>query len=516
MPDENEQITTETESSTVEEDEYTEDTAEHATHCLFGRKEILTAVDEITKDNLLDVLHKALGVHAFNQAQIDYLYRYMRGEQPILSRKKVVRPEICNKIVENHAAEIAEFTSGYFLGEPVTYIRRGEREEASKAVSMLNDYMFFEDKASHDKDLSTWMAICGIGYRMVLPGQGDGDSEEDSPFELDTPDPRTTFVVYHSGFGHRRMMGVRIIYREKEPNVYDRLYCGYTKTHYFEVLNGALMKWEPHILGDIPIYEYRLNMSRMGSFEPAIPLLDAINTIMSNRVDGLEQFVQSFLKFKNCDLEDKDVKKIGKLGAIFIKNAEGLDSDVTLVSQELNQEQTQTLVDYLYDQVLVICGMPSSTKGGASTSDTGQAVFLRDGWSQCEARAKDTELLFKRAEKEFLRLVLRIIRTTQDFDLSLSEVECKFTRRQHDNLQNKTQALLAMLQAGLNPEVAIATSGLFNDPMDVTEQSKEYLVKWKPIVFNPAPVKEDEEDDDTPPDNENSETDKTKPEEDEV
>ena len=462
-----------------EEDVLPEQDDETISRALFGRQEILTAVDEITKDNLLDVLHKALGVHAFNASQIDYLYRYMRGQQPILQRKKNVRPEICNKIVENHAAEITQFTSGYFMGEPVTYVRRGEREAASAQISRLNDYMFFEDKASEDKDLATWMAICGVGFRMVLPDKRE-DADE-SPFEIDTPDPRTTFVVYHSGFGHRRMMGVRIIYREKQVGVFDRLCCGYTKTHYFEVLNGALTKWQPHILGDIPIYEYRLNMSRMGSFEAAVPLLDAINNIMSNRVDGLEQFVQSFLKFKNCEIEDKDVSKIGKLGAIFIKSADGMDSDVDLVSQELNQEQTQTLVDYLYDQVLVICGMPTSTKGGKSTSDTGQAVFLRDGWSQCEARARDTELLFKKSEKQFLKMVLHIIQQTQDFDLSLAEVDCKFTRRQHDNLQSKTQALLAMLNAGLAPEVAIATSGLFNDPMDVTQQSAEYLKKWEPV-----------------------------------
>ena len=37
---------------------------------------------------------------------------------------------------------------------------------------------------------------------------------------------------------------------------------------------------------------------------------------------------------------------------------------------------------------------------------------------------------------------------------------------------------MQMLEAGLAPEVAIATSGLFNDPMDVTEQSKSFLRKW--------------------------------------
>lgn len=450
---------------------------------LFGRKEILTSVDEITKDNLLSVLDKAMCVHAENAAQIDYLDRYMRGEQPVLMRKKTVRPEICNKIVENHAAEITQFTSGYFLGEPVTYVRRGEREDAGEQVSMLNNYMFNEDKASHDKDLATWMAICGIGYRMLLPGRYP-DDDDYSPFELDTPDPRHTFVVYHSGFGHRRMMGVRIIYHEKNAGEFERWLCGYTRTHYFEVKDHSIIKWERHLFDDIPIFEYRLNMSRMGSFEPAIPLLDAINNIMSNRVDGLEQFVQSFLKFKNCDVDDGVVAKIGELGAIFIKSAEGMDSDVDLISQELNQEQTQTLVDYIYDQVLVICGMPTTKKGGTSTSDTGSAVFLRDGWSQAEARARDTELLFKRSEKEFLRLALRIIRENNvDFDLKLCEVECKFTRRQHDNLQSKTQALLGMLQAGLAPEVAIAASGLFNDPLDVAHQSKEYLAKWQPVLL---------------------------------
>ena len=125
--------------------------------------------------------------------------------------------------------------------------------------------------------------------------------------------------------------------------------------------------------------------------------------------------------------------------------------------------------------------MPTTTKGGASTSDTGAAVFLRDGWSQCEARAKDTEDIFKATEKQFLRLALRIIRDMGgEFNLNLSEVECKFTRRQHDNLLTKAQSLTQMLQAGLHPSVAIATCGLFNDPMDVAEQSKEFLKKWNP------------------------------------
>lgn len=448
---------------------------------LQGRREILSPAERITRGNLVFELGRALGVHAANAAEIDYLWKYMRGQQPILSRKKKVRPEICNKIVENHASEIAQFTSGYFLGEPLTYVRRGTREGSGDEIGQLNSYMSFEDKASHDKDLSMWMAVCGIGYRMVIPQSGAAEEDFDAPFAIDTPDPRTTFVVYNSGFGHRPLMAVRQVWRtmgSTDEDNGDFVCCGYTETDYFEVHNGSILRFEPHSLGSIPIIEYRLNMSRMGSFEPAIPLLNAINSIQSNRCDGLEQFVQSFLKFKNCEIDEEGIKKLREMGAIAVKTVSGIDGDVTIVSDELDQVQTQSLVDYLYDQVLTICGMPTTTKGGASTSDTGAAVFLRDGWSQCEARARDTELLFKKSEKLFLRIVLRILRTVTDFSLSLAEVECKFTRRQHDGLQTKTQALLAMLQAGLHPQVCIATSGLFNDPTDVYEQSRDFLRKW--------------------------------------
>ena len=471
---------------------------------LFGRKEILTPVESITKDNLIEVLGKALTIHEKNSAEIDYLYRYTRGKQPILSRTKTIRPEINNKVVENHAAEIVQFTSGYFLGEPVTYIRRGERDGASKGIGSLNDMMFFANKSSHDKKLATWMAIAGLGYRMALPNKKFKKDSDESPFLLDILDPRHTFVVYHSGFGHRRMMGVQEIYRYNEAKVLTKFCCGYTDTHYFEVEGQTVKVWKPHTLNDIPIFEYRLNEMMMGSFEPAVPLLDSMNTLMSNRIDGVEQFVQSFLKFVNCEVDEEKIKKLRELGAIVIKSSDGIHADVEIITQELNQSQTQTLVDYLYDQLLIICGMPTTTKGGSSTSDTGAAVFLRDGWSQCEARAKDTESLFTESERKFLRLVLRIMRQKTDCDLKLSEVDCKFTRRQHDNLLTKTQALLHMLEAGLAPEIAIATSGLFNDPMDVVQQSKEYLGKWTQKSADPAQVVETDESDEDDSDDKDS------------
>ena len=65
----------------------------------FGRKIIYTAVSEITKANVVEVLDKALLTHALNEANITYLEEYYTGNQPILKKKKQrlpSRPEINN------------------------------------------------------------------------------------------------------------------------------------------------------------------------------------------------------------------------------------------------------------------------------------------------------------------------------------------------------------------------------------------------------------------------------------
>lgn len=76
------------------------------TNVMNGRRIIKTSVREITENNVLDVLRKSLNTHSLNRSEIDYLYKYYKGDQPIRYRVKEVRPEICNRIVENRANEI--------------------------------------------------------------------------------------------------------------------------------------------------------------------------------------------------------------------------------------------------------------------------------------------------------------------------------------------------------------------------------------------------------------------------
>lgn len=446
----------------------------------FGRRVIYTDERVITPDNVIPVLEKALMIHQVNCREIQYLYDYYRGNQPILQRTKEIREEINNKVVENRANEIVTFKVGYLLGEPVQYIpRNGEKDSAD--VKQLNDYMFDESKASKDKDIADWNHICGTAYRLVLPKDGaDKSSPDESPFDLFTLDPRNTFVVRWSGLGHPVVMGVRYVTLEDGQAVFTIYTPSLIITcNGIAAPNGATISApmsvsgvEPHLLGNVPIIEYPLNDARLGAFEVVLPLLDAINNLASNRIDGIEQFIQAILVLKGTDLSDEQFMALKDLGGISLPP----DGDAKYLTSQLDQSQTQTLVNDAYNAVLTICGMPNRN-GGTSTSDTGQAVIFRDGWYAAEARAKDSEKEFILSEREFLSVLTEIVNTFRNTNLKPSQIDIRFTRRNYDNIQIKAQVLQMLLSAGVHPLLAYEHCGMFIDPDRAYAMSMEYQEK---------------------------------------
>ena len=445
---------------------------------MHGRRVIYTGEKQITKDNVRDVVEKAMQTHEHNRGEIDYLLRYYKGEQPILGREKKVRPEINNKIVINVANEIVSFKVGYLCGEPVQYVNRTSEENKSEAINRLNNLMMDVSKIDRDQEIVEWQMIGGTAYRIVLPQPESPMDGIECPFRLYTLDPRNTFVVYTNDVTRAPMLGVH--YRKDENDKAE--YSVYTANRFYRWADNEEVVEEEHALDMIPIIEYPANNSRMGSFETVLTILDAINNIESNRVDGVEQFVQAFMKFVNCDIDETQWNQFKEQGLIKIRTHDGQHADVDLVSDELDQSQTQTMKDDLYTAVLTICGMPNRSGGGgrASTSDTGIAVELRDGWSAAETRAKDSENIFKRSERVMLRLVTSICKTLGDIALEPSDIDIKFTRRNFEGIQAKSQVLVTMLERPqIHPLLAFTSCGLFTDPETAYKMSEQWYEEYE-------------------------------------
>lgn len=453
--------------------------------------------------------------HEKNANEIEYLYNYYKGKQPVLYKTKVVRPEINNIALENHAYEFVEFKKSNNFGEPVQYIQKGEKtaEKINPAISLLNKYMESEDKSSLDKDLGEWQFIAGHAFRWA-----DVDTpldEDEAPFEMSIPDPRKTFVVRSSGIRGEQLFGGYYSYHsetiQSEDNqtfnskyrvitiytddfmmeVTDRMNGTYTPKEYELEIGSTIVKQKhyPLLIKGQRIIEYPINSARLGIVELVMSITNAINKIKSNDLDGIDQFVQSLLVFVNQEVDPKRFAQLSALGAVEVfSNDPQKPADVKLLVNQMLHSETKIVTDDLYQNALSILGIPR-LNAKASGGDTGQARILGEGWATAYQRAKQDDLSFKKSEREFLKLVLRICKadprdsSKELKELKISDIDIKLPRDKTDNLLVKAQSLLNLLQAGVHPETAFSVVGLFGDPHDVYIKSVEFQGEdfWKKV-----------------------------------
>ena len=451
---------------------------------LHGRRQIFTSEKEITRENVISVLQKALSVHEKNRREIMYLLDYERGIQPILQRTKVYNDHVNNKVVVNIANEIITFKSSEFAGEPIQYVsRRGNNgvddpnRDIPKKVSQINDMMLSEGKQTLDLELAHKMFTCGTAYRLTYHDDEKAkpaDTLDETPFEIAVPDVENTFVVYRNDVKKTPVMGVTYVYKDPPDNNVE--YTVYTAdvTYTIEGLplvnseNGLKITNEVrHNFGMVSLIEYPCNPDRIGAFEVVLPLLDAINLTESNRLDGIEQFIQALMVFDGVDITREDFLELKDLGAIKLpatQNASG-GKKLYYLNEQLDQSQTQTLVGDMKQIILEIVGMPS--QGNASTGDSSNngAVIMRNGWWHAESRALQTQTMWKRAETEFLKIVLKICNETNTLTgLKISDLEPRFWRQSYEDLLVKTQSFSTLRTAGMPAIQAFKFSHLSRDP----------------------------------------------------
>lgn len=435
----------------------------------YGRQIIYTRQKQITKDNIVDELNKALVIHRQNAIEVEYLDRVYRGDQPILYRQKVNRPEVNNKIVVNLAYELVERKTAEICAEPIQYVLRGTDDKKSEEITNLNITMDSESKQEVDIDICRWRSICGTAYRFIGNDEGQGELLDESDFYLSSENPMYTFVVYYSN--GRPAFSCQI---GEDENGAD-IYYVFTKNWWFHIWNDKI--FESGINGNraIPVIEYPNNARRLSDIEITLPITDAINTLQSDRINGIEQFVSAWVKFVNCEIDEEKFKKMRQEGALVVKSNNGTDNkaDVDIMTSELNQSEGQIVFTDLFEKFLSIQGLANrqSNTGG----DTGSAVELRNGHYDAGLRTAINEPILKKSERMALKIILNRLRINKGFTLMPSDIEIHINHNKLDNMLVKAEVLKLLLESGVHYKRAIKTIDMFSDPEQVALESKDRM-----------------------------------------
>ena len=430
----------------------------------YGRKIAYTDVETITDENIVKVIGNCIRAFYYNKTVIEYLWNYYKGDQPVLYRTKVSNEDICNSIVENHSYEIVQFKVGQTYGEPIQFVSRKEDDATNKAVDTLNDYMENANKQEKDIKAGEWQSATGTSFKAAQFSNGD------IPFRIVAPTPMNTFVIYNRGT-EEPILSVQELKDEKGKSYKQ---C-YTDTHECKIVNSQVVDWKLHAFGGNPIVEFPNNHERLSDIEIVISMLDAINNMQSNRMDGIEQFVQSWIKFVNCDIDEEQFEKMKMSHALVVKSInKDNKSDVDVMDRELNQTQAQVAKEDVWDNALSILAIPN--KQGNTGGDTQGAVELRNGWDFSKTRAKLKDPIVKSCEKRLAKVVLNIIRIKDhDLGISVRDFDVQINHSPQDNMYTKAQTSQLLLQSGIHPLIAVRTVGLWGDSEKTYLQSKPYF-----------------------------------------
>jgi SPP1 family phage portal protein len=434
----------------------------------YGRTIIYTNQNRIDENNIVKELNNALVYHTQNATEIEYLDRYYRGDQPILYRKKEVRPEVNNRVVMNLAYELVERKTAEMVAEPIKFVLRGTDDKKSQEISQLNVILETENKHDTDIDICRWRSICGTAYRFI--GKNENKETMDiSDFEISCENPLTTFVVYYGN--NKPAFSCQI--RESEDG--KKVYNCFTDKQFFIIQGGKIINRGINGNGAIPVIEYPNNSRRISDLEITSQITDAINTLQSDRINGIEQFVASWVKFVNCEIDAKTFSAMRDSGALVVKSNNGENkADVDILSQELNQTEGQVVFNDLFEKFLSIQGL-SDRQSKNSGGDSGNAVSMRNGFTEASLRVAICEPVFKKSERMALRIILNRLSTNKQFTLTVGDVEIHIDHNRTDNILTKSESLKMLLDSGINYKRAIKTIDLFSDPEQVASESKERM-----------------------------------------
>ena len=236
--------------------------------------------------------------HKRELARLKKMRDYYLGKQDILLRQK---PDGSpnNRVMCNHAKYITDMSTGYFIGNPVTY--SGENMEQIKKWFQESDI------DTVDMNIAKDAGIYGRGYELICM------SEDAAPVPKSYKiSPLNAFKVYDNTVRHKQLFAVYYypdmdIVNGQVKGFYISVYTHRNIQEYYSdtgLYTAQEIKIQENIFGSIPIIEYWNNEEQQGDFEQVISLIDAYNTLMSDRINDKEAFVDAILLLINAVLGD--------------------------------------------------------------------------------------------------------------------------------------------------------------------------------------------------------------------
>ena len=418
------------------------------------------------KEINVQIASKYIKKHTSMIDRFDKLDAYYRGNHEICKRKR--RDDLPNnKVVINHAKYISDIASGYLAGTPVSY-------KSSDDIKSLTDLLKIADSSTQDSDLALDGSIFGRSFELIYMS----DDEKPVP-KLAKIDPRCAFVVYDDTVAHEPVFGM-VYYSVFDD---DDKFIGYSCTLYtadfeqhfvvaenYDVESQDELK--ENIFGMVQLNEIWNNPTCQGDFEPVISLIDAYNTLASNRLNDKDQFIDALLVLYGAVLGDnseekiKNYKSIKETGTIEFP----AEAKAEYLTRQFDEASVEILRKSFKKDIHAMSFVPDMSDENFCGNSSGVAMSYKI--LAFELMTKTKERFFKEGLKYRLKLFYRILELRGQAKFDLNNVEIIMSRSLPSNVL-ETANIVATLQGICSKETLISQLPFVDNPTDEIDKLKE-------------------------------------------
>lgn len=437
-----------------------------------------------------ELIYKLIQKHTQERQRLKNLKKYYLGEHAILKHERRNKNAPNFRTVANHAKDIADTATGYFMGNAIKYNNTAEGDIESLLVAFDGAEI---DQVDTQNALN--MSIYGRAYEYIYAKEGLTELDSTSI------DPENVFLVYDDSI-ERKVLFAVYYYEIKDDSKDATKYQAEVFTqnlHYHIVLRDSSMgttrneQVEPHNLGQVPIIEYRNNHFAIGDYEQQISLIDAYNSLMGNRVNDKEQAVESILVLYGAQLADnpEDASE-----AMNILSEGGLlelptDAKADFLKNALDENATEILRKALKEDIYTFSHVPNLTDENFAGNSSGVAMEFK--LLGLEMITKTKEANYKRGIRQRIAIFAHYL-GMQQIALEAHSIVPQFSRGLPKNLLELSQ-VINNLEGKVSLRQLISLLPFVEDPdaeLEELEEEKEKNMERVPF-FNQANTKPDEE-----------------------
>lgn len=399
-----------------------------------------------------------------------------------------------NRLVHNFPRYITTMASGYLIGNPVSYAVTDEEAQKEPLDGLLDAY----DRMSADSvdaELAKHASIYGKGVEIAFADEGAAPRAA-------TVDPREAFVVYDDTVEHAPLFGVRYYKRTdvvgltETYRVYvhtEKLWYGYDGASLIGFPAIPTLPPQSHYFGGVPMVEYWNSDDEVGDFDPVMSLIDAYNTLESDRINDKEQFVDAILLVTGAQLDrnatDPDDKRTPAQRLREDKLIELIEPEARAawLTKQLDEGNTEVLKDALKADIHKMSLVPDLTDEQFAGNSSG--VAMRYKLMGLEQLTKIKERWFREALRSRMRLFAHYLTVKGGPVLDVDRVQITFTRALPTN--DLEIAQMVQMLVGIVPDEILLTQMPFvsdaEAALEMLKEQKQEAAREREAMFAQYP-----------------------------